>query len=80
MVLPSADEIKNGFVEEDGVLYYYVNNEPTRVGLIQIDGDYYYVKTGGIVVTGQRYWVTLNNDLLPCDYYDFADDGKLIMP
>ena len=70
--------IKDGIVAEDGGLYYYVNNERTRAGLIKIGDDYYYAKTGGVIVTSQTYWVTVNNDLLPCGYYDFDADGKII--
>ena len=32
-------ELKNGIVEEDGVLYYYVNDVRTYAGLIMLDGD-----------------------------------------
>ena len=70
---------KNGIVEENGSLYYYVNGVLTGAGLIQIDDDYYYVKTStGEVVHGRTYWITATNDLLPSALYTFADDGKLI--
>ena len=82
---PSTDpsepepEVKNGIVEEDGSLYYYVDGIRTGAGLIQIDGDYYYVKTSNCeVVHGRTYWVTATNGLLPSGLYVFADDGKMI--
>lgn len=74
-----APEVKNGIVAENGSLYYYVDGLLTGAGLIQIDGDYYYVKTSnGEVVHGRSYWITATNDLLPSAEYTFADDGKMI--
>ena len=73
-------EVKNGIVEENGSLYYYVGGTLTPAGLIQIDGDYYYVKTSNCeVVHGRTYWVTVTNGLLPSAQYTFADDGKMIL-
>ena len=84
--IPSTDpsepepEVKNGIVEENGSLYYYVDGVRTAAGLIQIDGDYYYVKTSNCeVVHGRTYWVTVTNGLLPSGQYVFADDGKMIL-
>ena len=75
------EEVKNGIVAENGSLYYYVDGKLTGAGLIQIDGNYYYVKTSnGEVVHGRDYWITTNNGLLPVDKYTFAEDGKLINP
>ena len=72
-------EVKNGIVEENGSLYYYVDGVLTGAGLIQIDGDYYYVRTSnGEVIHGRTYWVTATNGLLPSAQYTFADDGKMI--
>ena len=56
---PNPDpEVKNGIVSEDGELYYYVNGVKTYAGLIQIDGNYYYVNSYCKVITNQRYWVS----------------------
>ena len=75
------EEVKNGIVAENGSLYYYVDGKLTGAGLIQIEGNYYYVKTSnGEVVHGRDYWITTNNGLLPVDKYKFAEDGKLINP
>ena len=76
---PEPDpEAKNGIVNEDGVLYYYVNGVKTYAGLIQIDGDYYYVNSYCKVITNQRYWVSKTNDLLPATFYNFGADGKMV--
>ena len=72
-------EVKNGIVSENGSLYYYVDGKLTGAGLIQIDGDYYYVKTSNCEVVHDRsYWVTLTNGLLPAGLYTFGADGKMI--
>ena len=77
-MIREEEEVKNGIVEEDGALYYYVDGVKTYAGLIIIDGDYYYVNSSYKVVTTSHYWVTKTNDLLPAGFYDFGTDGKMI--
>ena len=80
-VTPDPDpdpEMKNGIVSEDGELYYYVDGVKTYAGLIQIDGDYYYVNSSCKVVTTPHYWVNRSNGLLPAGFYDFGADGKMV--
>ena len=79
---PSPEpEVKNGIVAENGSLYYYVDGVLTGVGLIRLNGDYYYVKTSNCeVVHGRSYWVTDTNGLLPAGPYTFGTDGKMINP
>ena len=73
--------VKNGIVAENGSLYYYVDGVLTGVGLIRLNGDYYYVKTSNCeVVHGRSYWVTDTNGLLPAGSYTFGTDGKMINP
>ena len=82
-VTPDPDpdpEVKNGIVSEDGELYYYVDGVKTYAGLIQIDGDYYYVNSSCKVVTTPHYWVNRSNGLLPAGFYDFGADGKMLNP
>ena len=73
-----VDHTKNGFVTENGAMYYYVDGVKTYAGLIQIDGDYYYVNSSCKVVTTSHYWVNRPNDLLPAGFYNFGADGKMI--
>ena len=73
-------EVKTGIVEENGSLYYYVDGVLTYGGLIQLDGDYYYVRGTGEVVHGRDYWITKTNGLLPEQSYHFGDDGKMTNP
>ena len=79
MIIPAPVETKNGIVAENGSLYYYVDGKLTGAGLIEIDGDYYYVKTSNCeVVHGRKYWITVTNDLLPAGQYKFDQDGKMV--
>ncbi len=73
MILPEQEEEKNGVV--DG--YYYVNGKKTHAGMIEWEGDIYYVKSDCSVATG-RYYCTYTNGLMPQGSYLFGDDGKLI--
>ena len=69
---------KNGIVKDnDGVLRYYVNGKVTYVGLIEIDGDFYYVRSNGEVVTDCVYWITWTHGLKEAGYYTFDENGKL---
>ena len=76
--VPSTPDLsKNGIVSEGGELYYYVNGVKTYAGLIEIDGDYYYVNSSCKVITNQRYWVNKTNGLLSAGFYNFGADGKM---
>ena len=71
---------KNGIVEENGSLYYYVYGTLTYAGLIEIEGNYYYVRTNGEVVNGQSYWITKTNGLVIEGSYEFESDGRMVIP
>ena len=76
-LIPGATD-KNGIVkDDDGVLRYYVNGKVTYVGLIEIDGDFYYVRSSGEVVTSCVYWITWTHGLKEAGYYTFDENGKL---
>ena len=77
LVLP--DQELNGIVkEEDGNWYYYVNGVKTYAGLIQIDGDYYYVNSSFHVIHDQTYTISKTNGLMPQGTYEFDSDGKMV--
>jgi len=70
---------KNGIVEENGNLYYYVNGiKQFCSGLIELDGKYYYVRTSGEVVRDREYWITNVNEtgVIAQNYY-FDKDGVM---
>ena len=72
--------VKNGFVSENGGIYYYVEGEMLKCGLIEVDGAYYYVRTTtGEVVTGRTYWITYTNGLMEEGNYSFDAQGKMIL-
>ena len=73
-------EVKNGIVSEDGKLWWYVDGVKTYGGLMLIDGDYYYARTSGQILTSVKYWITNTNGLLPATRYEFDADGKMINP
>ncbi len=73
------DLVKDGIVEEDGSLYYYKDGSRYYAGLINIKGSYYYVKTSGEVVHGQKYWITKTNGLMKEASYEFGADGKMVV-
>ena len=68
----------NGVVEVNGTLYYYINGTTSTYGLFNIDGDYYYVNWGGIVMTDGRYYVDTTHCDLPANNYTFGADGKML--
>ncbi len=68
----------NGFVERDGEIYYYVNGKTPAPGLIEIDGNYYFVNWGGILVRNCVYYVWETNGLsIECNY-TFDETGRVI--
>lgn len=72
----AQDPSVNGLV--DGV--YYKNGMPYYAGLIEIDGDIYYVKTDGSVATG-TYYITKTNGMAGFEKgqkLTFGADGKLV--
>ena len=69
----------NGLVNEDGGIYYYVDGNRFYAGLIEIDGDYYYVRTSGQVATNTNYWISKTNGLMAEGSYEFGADGKMIL-
>ena len=75
----SAAPLKNGIYEEDGSLYFYRNGERTYAGLIQIDGDYYYVRSSCEVVHDRSYYVYWTHGLMPEGYYNFDSAGRMIL-
>ena len=76
--VPVEPEVKNGIVSENGKLWWYVNGVKTYGGLMLIDGDYYYARSSGEILTNTKYWISKTNDLLPAAYYNFGADGKMV--
>ena len=69
----TIDPEKNGII--DGV--YYKEGVPYYAGLIEIDGDYYYVRSNGEVATGWYYVTKTNGIDFGTNKLYFGEDGKL---
>ena len=70
---------KNGIYEIDGVLYYFVNNQiQYNAGLVEYNGGWIYVCSNGALATG-KYWITNTGGAMEAGYYEFGDDGYLII-
>lgn len=75
----AKDPNVNGLV--DGV--YYKDGMPCYMGLIEIDGDTYYINSAGEAVTGTYYVTKLDNytgslNVKRGDKLTFGADGKLV--
>ena len=75
-------EQKNGIINENGTLYYYINNEKQyNSGVIQLNGNYYYVRSNGVVVANQSYWTTNVGDSgVVAKQYTFDVNGVMQNP
>ena len=74
--------LRNGVALDDyGKLCYYINGaQQYDTGLIEWEGDYYYVRPNGLLITWATYVSEEKaNGLLPAGDYSFGEDGKMIL-
>ena len=73
--------IKNGLVEENGDLYYYVDGAKTAAGLIEWDGNYYYIASDLKAVKDAKHYVFADkaNSLKSAGWYWFNADGTMYL-
>ena len=73
--------IKNGLVEENGNLYYYVDGAKTAAGLIEWDGNYYYIASNLKAVKDAKHYVFADkaNGLKSAGWYWFNADGTMYL-
>ena len=73
--------IKNGLVEENGDLYYYVDGAKTAAGLIEWNGNYYYIASNLKAVKNAKHYVFADkaNDLKSAGWYWFNADGTMYL-
>ena len=79
------EEPKNGIVDQNGVLYYYIDGTRAySAGVLKLTDEngaefYIYVRSNGQLATG-IYWPTVTNDLLSRGGYNWGEDGRYYPP
>ncbi|MBQ9860006.1 MAG: phosphodiester glycosidase family protein [Clostridia bacterium] len=68
----------DGFITQNGKLYYYEKGIAPKVGLMEVDGYYYFVKSDASVVTSQTYYVWEGNGHTIRMNYTFDEYGRVI--
>jgi len=68
----------DGFVTIDSIKYYYENGNTPMPGIIEVDGDYYFVNWGGKVVTDQKFYVFEGSGYTIEMTYTFDETGKIV--
>ena len=68
----------DGFFEKNGERYYYTNGKGEFLGLVKIDGYFYFVNYGGKLVTNKTYYVWQTNGLMIEKDYIFNELGQIV--
>ena len=77
--VPGSETVKNGLVQEEDGIYYYVDGKIGKAGITKIGDYYYFVSSKGRVATGTYYcWAT--NCEIPCGSYEFDEQGRMLNP
>lgn len=78
MILPT---VKNGFVEENGSVYYYINGEKAK-GLMKIGEDFYFFnQSSGKMYKGMKLWVADHPEYgIVGGMYQFDEEGRMVLP
>ena len=73
--------VKNGlYLDSDGEIRYYIDGTATYMGLIYVNGYYYYIRSSGVAVRNANYWPTATNGLMESATYHFDEFGRMTNP
>jgi len=73
--------VKNGlYLDSDGEIRYYIDGTATYMGLIYVNGYYYYIRSSGVAARDTAYWVTNHNGLMESGTYYFDEFGRMTNP
>ena len=72
---------QDGITEENGDLYYYQDGAKVAAGLIEWEGNYYYIASNLKAVKNARHYVFADkaNGLKPAGWYWFNEDGTMFL-
>lgn len=88
-VVLHSENFENGIIQKDGKLYYYIDGIAAHMGMfLHTDGNYYYAKSGGVLVVDEEYYCEYmdsgmpnsTRDTFPAGRYSFDAMGRLIVP
>ena len=73
--------VKNGLVEENGDLYYYVDGAKTAAGLIEWEENYYYIASDLKAVKDAKHYIFADraNGFVSAGWYWFNADGTMFL-
>ena len=73
-------DVKDGFIEEDGELYYYIDGVKwSQRGAFKVGNDCYYAQNGGALLRNQTLWVSVTNGLITEGRHTFDENGKIVL-
>ena len=80
MFIPDLVNGKKEIIEENGNLYFTIDGVKMTNGLNELNGEYYYAQSNGVLIKDATVWVSQKNGLIPekGNWYAFDDEGKLI--